>query len=175
MLHFWFLVDFIKTRNQALSTESIAHGFIPTKNILDLINAWSPEGLQNSEEPLGHTKEAVGRGKTQIEEPKVLKNQKWKMKTLHCFPTRLAKVSWTSSSPLHLSFGSTAFSSTPGSARTCVALPSDSVFICTPSAVRHSATWGHFLRLATIPFCGFFRHLLRSSSQQQRLATCKDK
>lgn len=74
MLHLSFLVDFIKTRNQALSSESITHGFIPTKSIPGLINARSPEGLQNSEEALGHTQEAVGRGKTQIEELKVVKN-----------------------------------------------------------------------------------------------------
>lgn len=66
-----------------MSSESITHGFIPTKSIPGLINARSPEGLQNSEEPLSHTQEAVERGKTQIEELRWWKitSEKWRPHT----------------------------------------------------------------------------------------------
>lgn len=68
--HFSYPDAFIKIRKQALSFESIHLTF-----------SWPCEytGLRRT---LGHTQETEGRGRTQVEEVKMVKNHKWKMETI---------------------------------------------------------------------------------------------
>lgn len=81
MLHFSFPVGFVKIRNQALSTESITHLLIQTSRSPGPMRARAPAGLQDAEEPLVTLKNPEGRGKTQVEELKVVTNHKWKTET----------------------------------------------------------------------------------------------